>query len=138
MGSDSHSGWQELLSGLHVREITPGAPQLRIDVDSASAAALEEAGLDELLGAAVRESRPLTLVVNDTHRFTDTAGFLRVLLRMLDRSVAKDRVPPLRVLVSAGSHQSTATERSEHEKAMFGPNAHRIAEVVWHDARDRA
>lgn len=139
MGSDQPPSWLHLLPGLDVREVAPAAPATSIDVRRATIDALEGAGLAEFARGAAAEGRSLTLVVNDTHRFTDTASFFDAVLAVLDERLpqgGKERQPPLRVLVAAGSHVSGAEERRAHEAAMFGANAGRVAEVVWHDARE--
>jgi hypothetical protein len=138
MGSDQPPSWHELLSGFDVREVTPAMPEARIDVDAATVDALEAAGLEQFARGAASEGRSLTLLVNDTHRFTDTPSFLRAVVSVLDRRLAAEKPPPLRVLVAAGSHRSTPSEREAHDKAMLGEHADRIAEVVWHDVRDES
>jgi nickel-dependent lactate racemase len=134
---DQPPSWHELLGGFALREITPTPPELRLDVVRATSEALERAGFDEFADGAAAEGRSLTLVVNDTHRFTDTRSFLEAALALLDRRPG-ERTAPLRVLVATGSHLSTEAERRTHEDAMFGPHAARIAEVAWHDARSDA
>ncbi len=138
MGSDQppdSNSWRQLLSGFEVREVAPTTPEGRLDVPAATIDALESAGLADFARGAASEGRSLTLLVNDTHRFTDTKGFLDAVIHVIDTRLAGERVPPLRVLVATGSHLSTEDERRGHEAAMFGEHAARIAEVSWHDAR---
>ncbi len=135
MGSDQPPSWIQLFSGLDVREVAPAAPATSFDVRRGTVDALEGAGLAEFARGAASEGRSLTIVVNDTHRFTDTASFFEAVLAVLDERLAGERQPPLRVLVAAGSHVSGPGERAAHEAAMFGANAARVAEVAWHDAR---
>lgn len=138
MGSDLPPSWHQLFPGLQVREVAPSTPATRVDVGAATVEALEAAGLANFAREAAAEGRSLTLVVNDDHRFTDTASFLGAVVAVLDRRLGAERLPPLRVLVAAGSHQSTSEERQRHQAAMFGDHAARIAEVAWHDARSEA
>lgn len=135
MESDQPPSWRHLLSALDVREVSPGSPEARLDAREATIEALTTAGLADFARGAASEGRSLTILVNDTHRFTDTAGFLDAVFAVLDDRLAGERLPPLRVLVATGSHVATPAERSGHEAAMFGPHADRIAEVAWHDAR---
>jgi nickel-dependent lactate racemase len=135
MGSDQPPSWRQLFSGFDVREVAPATPEGRLDVASATVDALESAGLADFARGAASEGRSLTLLVNDTHRFTDTKSFLDAVVHVLDTRLAGERVPPLRVLVATGSHLSTEEERRAHEAAIFGEHAARIAEVQWHDAR---
>jgi nickel-dependent lactate racemase len=135
MGSDQPPSWRKLLSGFEVREVSPATPESRLDIATATADALEKVGLADFVRGAASEGRSLTLLVNDPHRFTDTRGFLDAVLHVFDTRLAGERVPPIRVLVAAGSHVSTDVERRAHEAVMFGEHAARIAEVAWHDAR---
>jgi nickel-dependent lactate racemase len=135
MGSDQPPSWRQLLSGFDVREVAPATPEGRLDVADATTRALESAGLADFARGAASEGRSLTLLVNDTHRFTDTKSFLDAVVHVLDTRLAGERVPPLRVLVATGSHVSTEDERRAHEASIFGEHASRIAEVLWHDAR---
>jgi hypothetical protein len=136
MGSDQPPSWRQLLSGFDVREVAPATPEGHLDVPVATVDALETAGLADFARGAASEGRSLTLLVNDTHRFTDTKSFLDAVVRVLDTRLAGERPPPLRVLVATGSHLSTEEERRAHEAAIFGEHASRIAEVAWHDARN--
>jgi hypothetical protein len=135
MGSDQHPSWRHLLPGLDVCEVAPAPPQSRLDVPGATIAALERAGLEAFARGAASEGRSLTLLVNDAHRFTDTRSFVDAVIAVLDRRLASDRVPALRVLVATGSHIAGEAERRAHETSIFGAHASRIAEVAWHDAR---
>src|SRR5688572_3994846 len=123
MGSDQPPSWRQLLSGFDVREVAPATPEARVDVATATIDALESAGLADFARGAASEGRSLTLLVNDTHRFTDTRSFLEAVLHVLGERLAGERPPPLRVLVATGSHVSTEDERRAHEEAMFGEHA---------------
>jgi nickel-dependent lactate racemase len=136
MASDQPPSWRQFLPGLDVQEVAPSIPEARLDAPAATIAALESAGLPRFARDAAAEGRSLTLVVNDSHRFTDTRGFLGAVLAVLDQRLSGERLPPLRVLVATGSHRSGAEERAAHEASMLGPHADRIAEVAWHDARN--
>lgn len=136
MGSDQPPSWREHLSGFEIAEVAPSAATPVDDPALATASALAAAGVEDFAREAASEGRSLTLLVNDAHRYTDTRTFLDALLGVLDRTLAGERLPPLRVLVATGSHVSTEAERQAHEAAMFGPHAARISETVWHQARD--
>jgi len=124
------------LTGLDVHEVAPVMPEFRLDVRAATIDALESAGLVEFARGAAAEGRSLTLLVNDPHRFTDTASFLEAVLAVLDTRLVAERTPPLRMLVATGSHVAGEAEKKAHEAAMLGTYASRMAEVAWHDARD--
>jgi nickel-dependent lactate racemase len=96
--------------------------------------ALREAGLESFLETAARDRVPLTVVVNDAHRFTDTRSFLDALFAVIGD--ARAFPAGLRVLVAAGSHRSTPEERAAHEARVLGPWAARFTTIAWHDARD--
>ncbi len=79
---------------------------------------------------------PLTVVVNDTHRNTDTRSFIMALVEALDAEGGLGDELRLRLLVAAGSHRSTPEERRRHEETLLGAERRRFAEIEWHDARD--
>jgi hypothetical protein len=135
MGSDQPPSWHQLLRGLDVREVAPATPESSLEVRGATIEALEKAGFEEFARGAAAEGRSLTLLVNDTHRFTDTRSFLDAVVAVLDHRLGAERIPPLRVLVATGSHVSGDAERCAHEAAILGSHSERIAEIAWHDAR---
>ena len=99
----------------------------RTVVDSVVVEALRAAGLREV---------SLTLVVNDTHRFTDTRAFLEALFTLIDSHTEGVSTAPLRLLIAAGTHKSNLLERSAHEERIAGPWLARFEEISWHDADD--
>jgi len=136
MGSDHPPpSWRQLLPGFEVREVAPAPPETAVDSARATSDALASAGFEQFARGAASEGRSLTLLVNDNHRYTDTRSFIEAVLALLDSRLAGERVPPLRVLVAAGSHVADDAERRAHESAIFGEHASRLAEVAWHDAR---
>lgn len=136
MDSDPPPGWHELLRCCALREVAPKSAAALDDPQAAIARVLEESGFVEFARSAAAEGRSVTLVVNDNHRFTDTHTFLGAVLQLLDRFLDAERRPPLRMLVAAGSHVAGADERAEHERSMLGGHRDRIAELLWHDARN--
>ena len=128
--------WPTLLPGVALARLAPAAPAAAGDPVRAAEDALAAAGAARFLADAARAGGPLTVVVNDPHRFTDTRSFVAALVALLEREgLAADRLP-LRLLVAAGSHRSTAEERARHEAEILGAHASRFAAVAWHDARD--
>jgi nickel-dependent lactate racemase len=99
-------------------------------------AALEAAGVIAFVRAAGQSGKPLTLVVNDAHRFTATRPFLDALFATTARSVLPSAHPLFRLLVAAGTHRSGSAERREHEERVLGPWRSRFVEVAWHDGND--
>ncbi|HYC54152.1 MAG TPA: lactate racemase domain-containing protein [Candidatus Binatia bacterium] len=130
--------WHELFPGYALRDVAPSAPSHPVDPVSACRDALQSAALVDFARAAASEGRSLTLVINDPHRLTDTPAFLDAVVGLLDSGLAGEKIPALRVLVASGSHVSTAEERQAHETAMLSRHAERLAEVVWHDARNES
>lgn len=138
--------WAGLLPGVTLRALEPRRTEGAEGSPSAEAAlvplaaeamttALAGAGLGEALTETSRRAEPLTIVVNDAHRFTDTRTFLDALFALLDQQ-PRERVCHPRLLVAAGSHRSTAAERAEHEERVLGPHRARFDAVAWHDARN--
>jgi nickel-dependent lactate racemase len=84
--------------------------------------------------AAKAAGRLLTVVVNDTHRYTDTRSFLDAVFSILDALPVVGSQPGVRILVAAGTHKSDDLERAAHEERMAAPYLARIAEIEWHDA----
>ena len=130
--------WPALLPEVALDHLAPVAERATGDALELARQALDEAGLGAFLAQAAARGGPLTVVVNDPHRFTDTRSFVEVLVTALERASLSARALPLRVLVAAGSHRSTADERARHEARILGPHAARFAEIAWHDARDGA
>ena len=104
--------------------------------DDDHTAALERGGFTEFLRG--HRIGPLTVVVNDTHRMTDTRAFLAALISAVDRTFSADKRPELRMLVAAGSHKSDRLERAGHEERMAAPFIKRFTEILWHDADDKS
>jgi len=126
--------WQSLLMGLDVATAAPVAPTEVADVDHA--AVLAHAGLGGFLNA--HPGGPITVVVNDTHRMTETRPFLAALLAAVDEAFPANSRPPLRMLIAAGSHKSDRLERAGHEERIAAPFLKRFAEIAWHDSDDAA
>jgi nickel-dependent lactate racemase len=97
-------------------------------------ALLERAGFPAFAVAAKAAGEMLTLVVNDTHRFTDTRSFLGAVFSILDSLPVAGAQPGVRMLVAAGSHKSDELERAGHEERMAAPYLARFAEIEWHDS----
>jgi nickel-dependent lactate racemase len=126
--------WQSLLMGLDVATAAPVAPTEAADVDHATV--LSRAGIGDFLKA--HSGGPITVVVNDTHRLTDTRPFLAALLAAVDEVFPIQSRPELRMLVAAGSHKSDRLERIGHEERIAAPFLKRFSELAWHDSDDAA
>ncbi len=127
--------WDELLAPAAVRilaPISPGGPA----PDSAARLdrVLRRAGLTGFLAAATRACQPVTLVVNDPHRGTDTGSVIDAVMRS---TAALASPPRFRLLVATGSHRFSAEERGRHEVRILGRWAGRFRARRWHEARDR-
>jgi len=97
-------------------------------------AALERGRVVELASSAATGGLPLTLLVNDAHRFTATRDFLDVFFELLDGGHGRGPVTRLRGLVAAGTHVASAAEKLEHEERAFGSWRDRFESIAWHDA----
>ncbi len=138
MTFDQPPSWHKLLPSCALREVAPKSPAPLGDPRDAIAKVLAQSGFVEFASRAAAEGHPLTLVVNDNHRFTDTHTFVCAVMQLLERLSDAQPRPRLRVLVATGSHVATADERAAHELSMFGVHRERIAELAWHDARSAA
>ena len=126
--------WPALLAtAFDVGVAAPAAPANAVDDDHD--AALERAGFDDFLRG--HHIGPLTLVVNDTHRMTETRPFLSALIAAVDRVFPSSKRPELRMLVAAGTHKSDKLERAGHEERMAAPFIKRFTEIAWHDCDDK-
>lgn len=125
--------WARLLPGVVLEHLAPGEPGEPVQL---AEQALAQAGLPSFLAEAAARGGPLTVLVNDPHRFTDTRSFMDALVALLDRHGLPPHRLPLRLLVATGSHRSTADERARHEAQMLGPHASRLGAIAWHDSRD--
>ncbi len=129
------AAWADLLPQVVLKELAP-EPSGRAFGSADATEVLARGGLVSFAHRAVAEGHPLTLVINDTHRFTDTASFLQAFFALLDAEIPLVRQPRLRVLVAAGSHVSSRDERIDHERIQVGGYRERIEELCWHDARE--
>ena len=68
--------WPALLPGVTLEHVKPHADRPLAGAAVLTRRALEDAGLDQFLAEAAASGRPLTVVVNDPHRFTDTRTFV--------------------------------------------------------------
>jgi nickel-dependent lactate racemase len=128
--------WGALLPRARFETVRPVLPPAAGEPVSIMRAALETAGVVAFVRDAGASGKPLTLIVNDGHRFTATRPFLDALFATTARGVLPSAHPRLRLLVAAGTHRSAASERHEHEERVLGPWRGRFAEIAWHDAGD--
>lgn len=133
------SPWRTLLPQVSFEAVAPTAAESLEDPVASMREALREAGLLEQLAWACDADLPVTIVINDAHRFTETKLFLDALFAEVDAVFAKPENPAhptFRVLVAGGSHIANKAERQRHEKHSLGAHDPRFAKVAWHDARD--
>ena len=137
MDSDQPPSWHKLLPGCALCEVAPNAPAPLHHPRAAIAKALEESGFVEFARSAASEGRSLTLVVNDTHRFTDTRSFLGAVLDLLDRFLEGERRPPLRVLVAhllgmnLGTYRRLLIDPASITRARITPSSTRLLTLNW-------
>ncbi len=141
--------WARLLPECSFEEVSPSPSGAGVDAGdpvAAQRAALCAGGFAQFLAEAAAdtdaaktsEPRPVTIVVNDAHRFTDTGSFLDAVFAEVDASGSHSGAVPrrFRLLFAAGSHRSDAHERDAHERRILGVHRGRFDQVAWHDAYD--
>ena len=112
------SSWQSLLRPARVVWLAPTVPASPVASPTRLIGrSLRASGLSRFLRAAACGETPVTIVVNDPHRATDSRSALLSVLEAADRL---PRPPRFRLLVAAGSHAFGALERRRHERAMLG------------------
>ena len=87
--------------------------------------------------SAKEAGKPLTVLVNDPHRVTDTPSFIRALFGLLDEKIPAADQPVYRMVVSQGSHKANAEEIAAFEFKLLGDEYRpRFSEIRWHTAYD--
>ena len=106
--------WKSLLSDC---DLALAAPAAAGEIADAPAALIEKAarraGIAEFLRAALADSRPLIVAVNDTHRFTDSRSAIEAVCRVCE---AEGLAPRFRLLVATGSHTFSNPEEDSNSK----------------------
>ena len=108
--------------------------------ERAGAAALRDrmadsALLRELIDRAKSAGEAILLIVNDSHRATQTRVALDALGEVMSPRAGRLR---FRALVATGTHRFADRERGEFENATFGGGGLNIEQVAWHDADDES
>jgi nickel-dependent lactate racemase len=122
-----------LLAGFHLEEIRPTRPQVVDEPHRLIEESMLEAGFVPFLEAVVRSKTPLTILVNDADRLTDSRIALEAFLEL---KRAHGLTPRVRVLFACGSHNYTAGQRRRHEKSVLPEELSVDAELSWHDSLD--
>ena len=125
--------WPELLPQVALQDLGPRAQSPSVPARELVDRALAGAGAEAFLDSARAAGAPITVVVNDPHRATQTSLVLEALVALGGRG---GQGPAMRVLVATGSHRFDASERARHEEWLLGRVARDIDRVIWHDARD--
>lgn len=132
----SSSDWHALLPGLELECAAPSPPPGSVVSVDQMIAQLAGAGFLDAARRSVEQDRPLTLVVNDTHRPTDTASFIRAIFTLLDADTSVSEKLRCRMLVASGTHAAGSDERTRHENTVTGAFAGRFEQIGWNDADD--
>jgi nickel-dependent lactate racemase len=123
--------WRQLLGALDVEVVGPALVEPPgEDPRSVVERTLRASGLGRFLEDAERCHRPVTVVVNDPQRHTETRAAIDALLALGGGGGCS-----FRLLVATGSHTFAPAERRGHEELALGPWRARFAEIAWHDAR---
>jgi len=131
---DEEPRWETLLAPLGAEVVAPVPPaRRRAAPGTIIERAMRAAGLVRFLREARHDGGPVTVVVNDPHRGTDTRRALDALMRVAAGAGGPVR---FRLLVATGSHVFGAGSRRRHEERVLGPWRGRFVERLWHDARD--
>ena len=110
-------------------------PDEQAGPDTWRAMLAESAPLRDLLDQAAASDQAVLLVVNDSHRATQTRPALTSLGEVIGRRACPAR---FRALVATGTHRFTDDERRAFEAATFSGCGLNIEQVAWHDADDAA
>jgi nickel-dependent lactate racemase len=132
----SSSDWHALLPGLELERAAPSPPRGLVVTIDQMIDRLAEAGLLDVARRSAQQDRPLTLVVNDTHRPTDTASFISAVFTLLDGDISISEKLRCRMLVASGTHADSSDERVRHESAVSGAFADRFEQIRWNNADD--
>jgi len=128
--------WNRLLADFELETASTTAPPGGVVDVEQMAARLSDAGLLEAVERHASGTVPITLVVNDAHRPTDSQSFLKAVFSVLDAAPSKCRGLRYRLLVASGTHADDAEQRREHETRTLGLLRERFSEVAWNDADD--
>jgi nickel-dependent lactate racemase len=122
------------------RPATPADARARVCVRPAPRrhrTALEKVNITEFAGSAKAAGKPLTVLVNDPHRVTDTPSFIKALFGLIDEAIEPANQPTYRMVVSQGSHKANAEEIAAFELKLLGEEFRpRFSEIHWHTAYD--
>jgi nickel-dependent lactate racemase len=128
--------WKSLFS-----EYTPiiMAPTALESVESSAVDIIKQAGLRAGIAAflsdALVQPEPLTIVVNDSHRFSDSRSAIEAVCQICE---AENLTPRFRLLVATGSHVFDEDEIRAHEAAVLADRAEFFEERSWHVATDES
>jgi nickel-dependent lactate racemase len=125
--------WRSVLVGLDVEEVRPLSHPVAENPRRLIEEALLKAEFVPFLEHAVRSKTPLTILLNDADRFTDSRSALEAVLQ-----VARDQglEPRFRILFACGSHIYSAEQKRRHEERVLPEEMTRSADLSWHDSRD--
>jgi lactate racemase len=122
--------WRQLLGSLDVEVLGPELAEPPADAGALVESTLRASGLGRFLRDAAARGSPVTVVVNDPQRHTETRAAIDGLM-----ALGGGGERPFRLLVATGSHTFAPEERRAHEESVLGPWRARFAEIAWHDAR---
>ncbi len=137
--------WNASLADFDLEAVSPTPPTSAVVVTPvAMAELLERAGLVAAFERHAGTAVPITLVVNDAHRPTDSHSFLTAVFSLLDAKLPSKAGLRFRLLVASGTHVDDASERKRHEARVLGTDtgtgagtlADRFESVAWNDADD--
>jgi len=128
--------WSALLPQISLESVAPKAPPGGSVTVQDMVGSLADAGIASAAMRALADTKPVTLVVNDTHRPTDSSSFIKAVFAVLD-----ERVPPaaerkFRLLVASGTHTADEPERRQHERSVLQGFRERFDQVEWNAADD--
>ena len=110
-------------------------PDERVDPAHLRSTLAQSKTMIDFLAEAAAANEAVVLLVNDSHRATQTTMALAALAEVLE---GWSRPPRFRALVATGAHRFSGQERRAFEAATFSESRLDIEEVAWHDANDAA
>lgn len=125
--------WRTLLAGFDVEEVRPTRLQMVEDPSLLIKESLLEAGFAPFLEQVVSSKTPLTVLLNDADRVTESRTALEAVLQ-----VAREHglAPDLRILFACGSHIYTAEQKRQHEERVLPEELQASIDRIWHDSRN--
>ena len=127
------TNWRNALGGFDVLMVRPMTPLTDENPKRILQKAVLDAGLVEFLEQADQRASPVTLLLNDPDRFTDSRTALEVVLQVAEEHNLQ---PHYRALFATGSHSFSADQMHRHEEQVLPRAGEFLFEKAWHNCRN--